>query len=208
MDNIISLKNKEILNCIKLYREGKIEYYDKIIISTFPFVKRLIYTYFGDIIKKDSSIYDDLFDVGITGIMYAIDNYDLSKKINFYNYASYYVKSSIKKYIKQEVNVVSLDELNEKLLRNGKDLISSFNVENNYLKKEILVVLHDVLDTFNPTVKNIILDYFGCNTPRLNLEDISSKYNLGYANASRIIRLTLYKLRLKMNACEYYDRIK
>ena len=52
------------------------------------------------------------------------------------------------------------------------------------------------------------IDYFGFSGAKLNLHDISSKYNISYANASRIIRMTLYKLRLKMNNNGYYDRIK
>lgn len=209
-DNVIKLTNKEILNCLKLYRDGKVEYYNKIIVASIPFVRRLIYSCFGYTIEKRESLnYDDLVEVGITGIMLAIDNYDLSRRTNFYNYASYYVRSEVKKYIKHEIiNVVSLDELNEKLSERGKGLMSNFDLENNYLKKEILVVLQDVLNALDPTTKNMILDYFGFNECKLNLYDISAKYDITYANASRIIRIALYKLRLKMNANEYYDRIK
>lgn len=209
-DNVIRLTNNEIFNCLKLYKEGRVEYYDKIVVASIPFIRRLIYNCFGYTIEKRKSLnYDDLVEVGITGIMLAIDNYDLSRKTNFYNYASYYVRSEVKRYIKQErINIVSLDELNEKLSERGKGLMSNFDLENNYLKKEILVVLQDVLNTLDLDTKNMILDYFGFSGAKLNLHDISSKYNISYANASRIIRMTLYKLRLKMNNNGYYDRIK
>lgn len=208
-DDINRISSREILEYYKLYKSGKIEYYEKIVIASIPFVRYYINKYYSRVLNLREDInYDDLVEFGIIGVIKAVDSYNFSKKTNFYNYITYYIKGEVKRYLIKEKELISLDEINDNLAIQGKAIMSRFDLENNYLKKEILVVLQDVLNTLDPTTKNMILDYFGITEPKLNLADIALKYDISYANASRIIRIALYKLRLKMNSLGYYDRVK
>ena len=74
------LSNKEVLKYLKLYIQGNLEYRDLLIMKTIPYVEYLIKERFSDFLNQNGMFsYEDLVDVGIIGLMKAIDRCNLHK---------------------------------------------------------------------------------------------------------------------------------
>ena len=54
-NDIKAITNEEVFEYLKLYKEGKVEYRDKIIIGYIPLVKYCVYKYFYTSIGKNIS---------------------------------------------------------------------------------------------------------------------------------------------------------
>ena len=72
-----NLFDKEVLKYLKLYIQGNLEYRDKIIIKSIPFVKSYVQDKFASFINQNVMLsYDDLLEVAFIGFIKAIDRYN------------------------------------------------------------------------------------------------------------------------------------
>ena len=133
------LSNKEVLKYLKLYIQGNLEYRELLIMKTIPYVEYLIKERFSDFLNQNGMFsYEDLLDVGIIGLMKAIDRCNLHEEFNFYSYASRFIKNEILKYLQSWKENLSFQELRQ------QELVSSFNLEEDYLKKELLQINKEI----------------------------------------------------------------
>lgn len=212
MDNLNGNKfnNKEALAYLKLYQSGDKEARSKLIIRSIPYIKFYVLKYYSYAISESRTV-EDLIEIGIFGVMEAIDKFDFSRGTNFFHYATYYIEKEVLKFIKSEnkkVKFVSYDKMVEDLNSQGLGIISSFNLENIYFEKEIMETMRCLIEGLNVDVQNIIKDYFGIDRPKIRLIDIAIKYNISSAKASKIVATNLYRLRLQLNRKEYYGAVK
>lgn len=212
MDNLNGNKfnNKEALAYLKLYQSGDKEARSKLIIRSIPYIKFYVLKYYSYAISESRTV-EDLIEMGIFGVMEAIDKFDFSRGTNFFHYAAYYIEKEVLKFIKSEnkkVKFVSYDKMVEDLNSQGLGIISSFNLENIYFEKEIMETMRSLIEGLNVDVQNIIKDYFGIDRPKIRLIDIAIKYNISSAKASKIVATNLYRLRLQLNRKEYYGAVK
>lgn len=212
MDNLNGNKfnNKEALAYLKLYQSGDKEARSKLIIRSIPYIKFYVLKYYSYAITESRTV-EDLIEMGIFGVMEAIDKFDFSRGTNFFHYAAYYIEKEVLKFIKSEnkkVKFVSYDKMVEDLNSQGLGIISSFNLENIYFEKEIMETMRSLIEGLNVDVQNIIKDYFGIDRPKIRLIDIAIKYNISSAKASKIVVTNLYRLRLQLNRKEYYGAVK
>ena len=212
MDNLNGNKfnNKEALAYLKLYQSGDKEARSKLIIRSIPYIKFYVLKYYSYAISESRTV-EDLIEMGIFGVMEAIDKFDFSRGTNFFHYATYYIEKEVLKFIKSEnkkVKFVSYDKMVEDLNSQGLGIISSFNLENIYFEKEIMETMRCLIEGLNVDVQNIIKDYFGIDRPKIRLIDIAIKYNISSAKASKVIVTNLYRLRLQLNRKEYYGAVK
>lgn len=212
MDNLNGNKfnNKEALTYLKLYQSGDKEARSKLIIRSISYIKFYILKYYSYAICESITV-EDLIEMGIFGVMEAIDKFDFSRGTNFFHYAAYYIEKEVLKFIKsknKKVKFVSYDKMVEDLNSRGIDIISSFNLENLYFEKEIMEDMKSIIEGLNVDVQNIIKDYFGIDRPKIKLMDIAVKYNISSAKASKIVATNLYRLRLQLNRKEYYGAVK
>ena len=209
-DNVIKLTNKEILNYLKLYQEGDINSRSKIIVGCIPLVKEYVSKHYNYSFNTNLAL-EDLIEIGLIGVMKAIENYDFSKGNKFFYYATYYIDNEITRFASKEKKknrVISYDEMLESLNNNNLNIVSNFDVENIYFSKEIIEVMKKCLSSFEIDVQDMIRDYFGIDRPKMMLIDIAPKHNISNGKASKIIAISLYHLRLEMNKKEYYGVIK
>lgn len=212
MDNLNGNKfnNKEALAYLKLYQSGDKEARSKLIIRSIPYIKFYVLKYYSYAVSESRTV-EDLIEMGIFGVMEAIDKFDFSRGTNFFHYAAYYIEKEVLKFIKSEnkkVKFVSYDKMVEDLNSQGLGIISSFNLENIYFEKEIMETMRSLIEGLNVDVQNIIKDYFGIDRPKIRLIDIAIKYNISSAKASKIVATNLYRLRLQLNRKEYYGAVK
>lgn len=208
--NVNKFNNKEALAYLRLYQSGDKEARSKLIIRSIPYIKFYVIKYYSYAISESRTV-EDLIEMGIFGVMEAINKFDFSKGTNFLNYAAYYIEKEVLKFIKSEnikVKFVSYDKLIEDFNSRGIDITSNFNLENIYFKKEIIEDMKSLLKCLDVDVQNIIKDYFGIDRPKIRLIDIAVKYNISSAKASKVIATNLYRLRLQMNKREYYGAVR
>lgn len=208
--NVNKFNNKEALTYLKLYQSGDKEARSKLIIRSIPYIKFYVLKYYSYAISENRTV-EDLIEMGIFGVMGAIDKFDFSRGNNFFHYATYYIEKEVLKFIKSEnkkVKFVSYDKLVEDLNSRGIDIISNFNLENIYFEKEIMEDMKSLIEGLDVDVQNIIKDYFGIDRPKIRLMDIAIKYNISSAKASKIVVTNLYRLRLQLNRKEYYGAVK
>ena len=184
------LSNKEVLKYLKLYIQGNLEYRELLIMKTIPYVEYLIKERFSDFLNQNGMFsYEDLVDVGIIGLMKAIDRCNLYKEFNFYVYASRFIKNEILKYLQSSKESLSFQELRQ------QELVSSFNLEEDYLKKELLQILETNYSVLSTREELVIKYLFGIDGSSYKEKELAEAFECTRENIAIIKRNSLRKLR-------------
>lgn len=194
-NDIKAITNEEVFEYLKLYREGKVEYRDKIIIGYIPLVKYCVYRYFYTSIGKNISYsYNDLVEIGILGVMNALKYYDGRSNAKFSTFAVICIKTEILKFIRPEKKKLEFLSLDEKI-----DEFSLFpsdiDLENDYIEKEIFNLIKEKLSSFSPMNQDVMLASFGFEGEKLSYSKLAKKYGCSKARIGRIVKNSLLKLQ-------------
>ena len=99
-NDIVVLKNSEMIELFKKYQEGDLFAKDLLINGNLKLVLSVLKKFYY---KTDNM--DDLFQVGCIGLIKAIDNFDLSYDVQFSTYAVPMILGEIKRFIRDN-NIV------------------------------------------------------------------------------------------------------
>ena len=99
-NDIVVLKNSEMIELFKKYQEGDLFAKDLLINGNLKLVLSVLKKFYY---KTDNM--DDLFQVGCVGLIKAIDNFDLSYDVQFSTYAVPMILGEIKRFIRDN-NIV------------------------------------------------------------------------------------------------------
>lgn len=197
-----NLFDKEVLKYLKLYIQGNLEYRDKIIIKSIPFVKSYVQDKFASFINQNVMLsYDDLLEVAFIGFIKAIDRYNFKFNLNFYTYATRNMRNEILKYLKNISNKyksISLEELCE-----NHELVSSTNLENNYITKELIAFLQNNYSILTIKEELIIKYLFGIDGCAYKERELAENFACTIENISKIKKRGLRKLRNVLIKNEY-----
>lgn len=197
-----NLFDKEVLKYLKLYIQGNLEYRDKIIIKSIPFVKSYVQDKFASFINQNVMLsYDDLLEVAFIGFIKAIDRYNFKFNLNFYTYATRNMRNEILKYLKnisKKYKSISLEELCE-----NHELVSSTNLENNYITKELIVFLQNNYSILTIKEELIIKYLFGIDGCTYKERELAENFACTIENISKIKKRGLRKLRNVLIKNEY-----
>lgn len=197
-----NLFDKEVLKYLKLYIQGNLEYRDKIIIKSIPFVKSYVQDKFASFINQNVMLsYDDLLEVAFIGFIKAIDRYNFKFNLNFYTYATRNMRNEILKYLKnisKKYKSISLEELCE-----NHELVSSTNLENNYITKELIVFLQNNYSILTIKEELIIKYLFGIDGCAYKERELAENFACTIENISKIKKRGLRKLRNVLIKNEY-----
>ncbi|MFI3260158.1 MAG: sigma-70 family RNA polymerase sigma factor [bacterium] len=97
---ITVLKNKEMIELFKSMQEGDLEAKDKLIEGNLKLVLSILKKFNKVNVNKD-----DLFQVGVIGLIKAIDNFDLSYNLQFSTYAVYLIIGEVKRYLRDNTSI-------------------------------------------------------------------------------------------------------
>lgn len=197
-----NLFDKEVLKYLKLYIQGNLEYRDKIIIKSIPFVKSYVQDKFASFINQNVMLsYDDLLEVAFIGFIKAIDRYNFKFNLNFYTYVTRSMRNEILKYLKnisKKYKSISLEELCE-----NHELVSSTNLENNYITKELIVFLQNNYSILTIKEELIIKYLFGIDGCAYKERELAENFACTIENISKIKKKGLRKLRNVLIKNEY-----
>ena len=194
-NDIKAITNEEVFEYLKLYKEGKVEYRDKIIVGYIPLVKYCVYRYFYTSIGKNISYsYNDLVEIGILGVIKALKYYDGRSNAKFSTFAVICIKTEILKFInpdKKKLEFLSLDEKIDEISLFPSDI----DLENDYIEKEICDLLKEKITSFSPMNQDVMLSSFGFKGEKLSYSKLAKKYGCSKARIGRIVKNSLLKLQ-------------
>lgn len=199
--------NEVLLN---QYQEGNKQARNQIIINNIPLViftihKRFFHTFIEE---------NDLLQIGIIGLMKAIDTYNQNKNICFSTYAITCIDNEILMYIRKDrrhYHQLSFEEETEK--REELSCFSSLSYLEDPLKrtirkeseKEVRTILND-LTSFE---RDLIISYFGLNGRTYTQEELAMKYQISRSYISKIIKNILQKMKkILIDKYDYVDNRK
>lgn len=123
--------------------------------------------------------YEDLFMIGVEGLIKAINNFDLEKNFNFSTYAYKCIKNEILKHLKKNYKIleISIEEKLEQELEMRNNFIFKYLNTNEdittYIEdKETMKELKITFENLTPYEKKIISLFYGINTKKLSCAEI------------------------------------
>ena len=194
------LNDEELYKNIKLINLGNKKAYDIVFIHNLRLVIKIV-------MKFNNSLYnlDDLFQIGTIGLMKAINNYNLGKKIKFSTYATCCIQNEILMALRKIKHDKKNISLNEPITNNNKyDGLSfeniltdiNFDILDNYLKEEENKFIRDFIKDLPNREKDMLMLFFGfydnkCYTQK----EIAKRYNISQSAVSKTIKRSLIKLK-------------
>lgn len=179
---------------------------NELIISNMNLVHYRLKTKFKNLYDKE-----DFFQIGIEGLIKAVDNYDLKKENSFATYAITCIDNQILMQIRKEskhkkYTVVSIDKpISINLTKDMNEvsllelLKADVDIEKNYLKEESIKELLQIIDKLNEKEKYIILNYYGFNNlEKKSQAEIATILGVNQAMISKNIKAIKNKIYKKM----------
>ncbi len=154
------------------------------------------------VIKKmnifNSSEYEDYFQIGVIGLIYATKTYNPNLKITFSTYAYVCIKNEILKYIKKnEKKYISLEDKLFDDIRIEDTIIDDDNsIIEKIILKETNNELYTILDTkLDDIERKIIKMSFGIGCREYKQKEIANILNIPQYKVSRIKKRVLERLK-------------
>ncbi len=126
-NNIKVLKQDEMVELFKKYQAGDIEAKEELINGNLKLVLSILKRF-----NKEKYNLDDLFQVGVIGLIKAIDNFDLSYNLKLSTYACPLIIGEIKRYIRDNTAIRvsrSIKDLAYSILRYKDEYSLKYNKE-------------------------------------------------------------------------------
>lgn len=121
------LKHTEMVELFKSLKEGNLLAKEELINGNLKLVLSILKKYQN---KVDNM--DDLFQIGVVGLIKAVDNFDLSHEVKFSTYAVLMIEGEIKRYIRDNNSVRisrSIKDLSYKILKYKEEYMNKNNKE-------------------------------------------------------------------------------
>ena len=125
--NLKTVTHEELMKLFKEYQKGNKEAKDLIVNYNLKLVLSILKKYQNKIDNLD-----DLFQVGVIGLIKAIDNFDLSLNVRFSTYAVFMIEGEIKRYIRDNTSVRisrSIKDLAYKILNYKEEYMNKYGKE-------------------------------------------------------------------------------
>lgn len=196
------IEKDEEIELIKRAKNGDINAQNKILESNLRFVFNIAKRYKGMGVPLL-----DLISEGNLGLMKAIERFDPNKNNKFITYAIWWVKESIKQFIKDNTSECTVDCVTyENKVENNPD--NQITDEASSDKEHKDEVISKLLSKLNDREKRIIEKYYGLNgEDEKNLEEIGKELGLTKERVRKIKWSALQKMRSEILIIEGADLI-
>ena len=167
---------------IRLKKENTLDSRTKIIEANIRFVKFLVEDFNCDFDQKE-----ELFQVGLIGLIKAVDTFDIDKGFSFSTYAKKCIMNEISMYFrKNNKDENHLNDLND---------FSDIDLEENYIEQEEKIIILKMIKDLPEREREIILMYFGFYGKLYTQLEIANKFGIGQSYVSRLIKSIIVKFR-------------
>jgi RNA polymerase sporulation-specific sigma factor len=136
--NLIVLKHEEMIDLFKRYKGGEKEVKNTLVECNLKLVLSILKKYHN---RCDNL--DDLFQIGVVGLIKAINNFDLNYDVKFSTYAVFMIEGEIKRYIRDNSQI--------RISRSIKELsYMIINYKEEYLRENLRYPSNvEICDKFN-----------------------------------------------------------
>ena len=124
-NNIKVLKHNEMLKLFNDLKKGNKDAKDLLVEGNLKLVLSILKKY-----QNRCDNLDDLFQIGVVGLIEAVDNFDLSFGVKFSTYAVFMIEGEIKRYIRDNSQIRvsrSLKELSYQIINYREEYLSKNN---------------------------------------------------------------------------------
>ncbi len=201
MNNINELlkpiSQADLIDHFKRYLEGSIESRNIIIEHNMRLVSFICSKYYKSITEKE-----DIFQIGLIGLVKAVDSYDYTKNIKFSTYASKIILNEINAYLKKENKNNMELSINGQI--NGNEDITledtledkNFDLVTSYEEKELKLYIRKYLMTLSEVERKVIEKRFGfySNNPMTQCE-VGKLLGYSQAYILKVERKALKKIK-------------
>ena len=158
--NLVVLKHEEMIELFRRYKNGEKDVKNTLVEGNLRLVLSILRKYHN---KCDTV--DDLFQIGVIGLIKAINNFDLNYDVRFSTYAVFMIEGEIKRYIRdnsqirisrsvKELSYMIINYKEEYLRENlrypsNEEICTKFNISE-YELYNILNSLCDPVSIFEP----------------------------------------------------------
>lgn len=158
--NLVVLKHEEMIELFRRYKNGEKDVKNTLVEGNLRLVLSILRKYHN---KCDNL--DDLFQIGVIGLIKAINNFDLNYDVRFSTYAVFMIEGEIKRYIRdnsqirisrsvKELSYMIINYKEEYLRENlrypsNEEICAKFNISE-YELYNILNSLCDPVSIFEP----------------------------------------------------------
>lgn len=159
-NNLVVLKHEEMIELFRKYKNGEKDAKNTLVEGNLRLVLSILRKYHN---KCDNL--DDLFQIGVIGLIKAINNFDLNYDVRFSTYAVFMIEGEIKRYIRdnsqirisrsvKELSYMIINYKEEYLRENlrypsNEEICTKFNISE-YELYNILNSLCDPVSIFEP----------------------------------------------------------
>lgn len=195
-------KSEVMIDFRKWHETNDASYRKKIILDNMGLVPNIV----NKVHSIDPSIdEDDLTQIGMIGLIKAIDTFDYQNSNQFVTYTNISIYQEIIRSINKYPGITdSLDTINIEEIED-----SNSNFEEEILKKyTIYFIIDPVLDELPPRSRSITIDYFGFygNEPLTKI-DIARKYNISRDRVRQTITKFIRKIIRRLIVTKSYHDV-
>ena len=192
------LSKKEFNKLLTKYRNGDKYALEKLIIHNQKLVlsrvERLNY-YRCD--------FDDLFQLGMIGLVKAIDNFDMTKEYEFSTYASKCIDNEILMYLRKNSKnrtLISIDDSPEEGYSLKETLRDEYDLEEDCIDREMVLVIRNKVSELSDRERLIVSLYYGIDSDRRYTQtEIAEILGVDKATISRNLGKILNKLKKELS---------
>ena len=192
------LSKKEFNQLLTKYRNGDKYALEKLIIHNQKLVlsrvERLNY-YRCD--------FDDLFQLGMIGLVKAIDNFDMTKEYEFSTYASKCIDNEILMYLRKNSKnrtLISIDDSPEEGYSLKETLRDEYDLEEDCIDREMVLVIRNKVSELSDRERLIVSLYYEIDSDRRYTQtEIAEILGVDKATISRNLGKILNKLKKELS---------
>lgn len=195
-----TLNKKQLTECFKKYNAGDMQAREKIIKHNIRLVLYRVNTKFSNF-PFDA---EEMFSIGLIGLIKSVDNFDVEKNIQFATYATRCIDNEILMYARKENKHINISNLEEPLTMDYdgnelkvEDILEDTNVtfvEDYEVKEEVNILMY-LLEQLKERDKTIITSYYGiCGRKNHTQQEIAEELGLSQSHVARKIQTITKKL--------------
>ena len=147
-----TLEKNELMNLLENYHKGDKDVFTKIVEGNYKLVLSVVQKYNN---RKENL--DDLFQIGVLGLIKSIENFDISKNVLFSTYAVPMINGEIKRYLRDN-NLLKVSRQLKDIAYKSLKIKENFILKNNRepTLKEISEILnieeYEIKEAFDSSV--------------------------------------------------------
>lgn len=210
-----SLTKEDLNDLFFKYQDGDLSAREEIIKHNARLISLVI-----EKVNKNYNDKEELFSIGMIGLIKAVDTFDLGKNLSFANYACICIKNEMlmffrknNRIIRNELGITTIGDQEGKemdLINNIPDLSVNFALD--YENQDTIKVINEIVNSLPEREQLIIKKCFGFNGKEIvNQYVIAKELGISQSHISRLIKKTLQQIKdklIKLNIIENGDNME